>query len=428
MNTRAILGVALTGVVVLVSCTQDKASAPSLVPTEASFAKAPRATCDFTVMRAAAKDYFVDQRGSLYDAIDLMQTAHRNAGGGSAGNVAATDEGFAVLTLTAANVKDALAEIKGTAAQGNTFVHEVFKCMSVVGYPGSPSVDFTAALGDKGMFDVVDNTPANARAVIARYNVGNSPAFGAEPDGGNWPVSGPTLFYGAAVVRSTLSNELVKGTVADIKSLPVYASFSSKFKAGVCKVTDVNARALHEHTVNSVVDATILSPVQMSFCIGFDEDLAMSGPMSSFAFGLKKAASWLAPRPLYAAMPTRLGGGGAGLVDGLSEIGPVSFTSVVSFSNPPKTIRLSRQPQNPPISVLNATSNGNPLAGVLITLTVIGNSGSFTNPPIGNTAVTNDDGIAEFTNLFIDKSGGYTIIATSPLGGSAQATFNITGN
>ena len=66
--------------------------------------------------------------------------------------------------------------------------------------------------------------------------------------------------------------------------------------------------------------------------------------------------------------------------------------------------------------------------GVLITLTVVGNSGSFTNPPVGSTAVTNDVGIATFDSLFIDKSGGYTIKAKSALGDSAMATFNITGN
>ena len=421
MNTRAILGVALTGVVILVSCTQDNASAPSLVPTDATFAKPVQATCDFTVMRAAAKEYFVEQRGPLYDAIDVMQVEHRNAGGGNAGNVAATDEGFAVLTLTAANVKDAAAAIKGTPAQGNVFVHEVFKCMSVTGYKSTDS--FTASLGEEGLFDVVNEMVSTP--VIARYAVGNSPAFGAEPNGGNWPVSGPTLFYGAAVDVSVLSNEAVKGTVADLKTLPVYSSFSAKFKAGACKVTDPLARALHQHGS----DATILAPVQMSFCNGFDEDLVMSGPMSSFAFGLKRAASWLAPRPLYAAaMPTRFGGGGAGLVDGLSEIGPVSFTSVVSFSNPPTTIKLSKQPHSPPIAVTDTTTNGNPLVGVEITLDVVGNSGSFSFPPGSNIAVTNELGIATFPFFVIDKSGGYTITATSEVGGTAQATYNITGN
>ena len=425
MNTRALLGVALTGAVVLVSCTQDQSSGPSL-PTEANFGKAPRATCDFTVMRAAGKAYFADLKDPVYAKIDAMQEAYKVGGISNT-----TTTGFAVLAQTAASVKgvSGAGAISGEASDGNAFVHEVFKCMSVVGYPSSPTVDFTASLGDEGLFDVIDGTAANARAVVARYNVGNSPAFGAEPNGGNWPVPGPTLFYGSTIDVSVLSKEAVKGTVADLKTLPVYSKFTSKFKAGVCKVTDVNARALHQHTVNSVVDATILAPVQMSFCIGFDEDLAMSGPMSSFAFGLKRAASWLAPRPLYAAaMPTRFGGGGAGLVDGLSEIGPVTFTSTVSFFRAPKTIKLSAQPQSPPIAVLNKTANGNPLAGVLIELSVVGNSGSFTNPPQGYQATTNDDGIAEFTNFKIDKSGGYTITAKSALGDSVQATYNVTGN
>ena len=421
MNTRALVGVALTGAVVLVSCTQDQTSAPSLVPAEATFAKAPRATCDFTVLRAAAKEYFADLKDPIYGDIDLMQDAHRAAGGGAAGAQAATDEGFAVLARTAANVKNA-ATISGTPEEGNAYVHEVFKCMVAAGY--GPTVVFTKSLGANGLFDVVSQ--AVSTPVVARYNVGNSPAFGAEPNGGNWPVTGPTLFYGWKVDVSTLSNETVQGTVADLNTLPVYSTFPAKFKAGACKVTHPTARALHQHGS----DATILAPVQMSFCIGDDDVLgSVSSPMSSFALGLKRAASWFAPRPLYAAaMPTFAGGGGAGLVDGLSEIGPVSFTSVVSFSTPPKRVKLAAQPQDPPIAVLNQTSNGNPLAGVLITLTVIGNSGSFTNPPVGSTATTDEDGIATFSNLVIDKAGGYTITATSPLGGSAQATYNITGN
>ena len=420
MNTRAIVGVALTGAVILVSCTQDQTSAPSLVPTEASFGKTSN-TCDFVVMRASAKDYFALLKDPVYAKIDLMQEAYKTAGGGQAGTQAATDEGFVVLAQTAANVKDA-SKIKGTSAQGSTFVNDVFKCMSVAGYV--PSTDFSKALGLNGLFDVVDGTVSTP--VKARYNVGNSPAFGAEPQTGQtWPVTGPTLFYGWKLDVSILSGETVQGTVADLRTLPVYSSFSSAFKAGACKVNNSFARALHQHGT----DVTILAPVQMSFCIGDDDVLTQSSsPASVFAFGLRRAASWLAPRPLYAAMPTSFGGGGAGLVDGLSEIGPVSFTSTVSFSNAPTNIALSAQPHNPPIAVRNSTANGNALAGVTITLSVVGNSGSFTNPPQGNTAVTDDDGIATFPNFVIDKSGGYTITASSPLGGTAQATYQITGN
>jgi hypothetical protein len=416
MNTRAILGVALTGAVVLVSCTQDNTSAPSLVPTEATLAKANPNTCDFTVTRASAKEYFALLKDPVYAKIDAMQDAYK---AGGAANTTTT--GFAVLAQTAANVKDA-SKIKGTPDQGSTFVNDVFQCMTVAGY--SPSSDFSAALGSTGLFDVVF---ANSSApVVARYAVGNSPAFGAEPNGGTWPVSGPTLFYGSSVVVSTLSGETVQGVVADLKTLPVYESFASPFKAGACKVTDSFARALHQHGT----DVTILAPVQMTFCNGDDDVLgSVSSPTSSFAYGLRRAANWLAPRPLFAAtMPTSFGGGGAGLVDGLSEIGPVSFTSVVSFSNAPTNIALSAQPHSPPIAVIDTTSKGNPLAGVQITLAVIGNSGSFSYPVGSNIALTNDLGIATFPNFVIDKSGGYTITATSAVGGVAQATYQITGN
>jgi len=416
MNTRAILGVALTGAVVLVSCTQDQTSAPSLVPTEATLAKANPNTCDFTVTRASAKEYFALLKDPVYAKIDAMQEAYK---AGGATNTTTT--GFAVLAQTAANVKDA-SKIKGTTDQGSTFVNDVFQCMTVAGY--SPSVDFSAALGATGLFDVVfanSNTP-----VVARYAVGNSPAFGAEPNGGTWPVSGPTLFYGWKVDVSTLSGETVQGTVADLKTLPVYSSFAAKFKAGACKVTSPTARALHQHGTES----TILAPVQMTFCNGDDDVLgSVSSRTSLFAYGLQRAASWLAPRPLFAAaMPTSFGGGGAGLVDGLSEIGPVSFTEVVTFDNAPTNIALAAQPHNPPIAVIDTTSNGNPLAGVEITLSVVGNSGSFSYPEGSNIATTNEFGIATFPNFVIDKAGGYTIQATSKIGGSVQATYQITGN
>jgi len=46
----------------------------------------------------------------------------------------------------------------------------------------------------------------------------------------------------------------------------------------------------------------------------------------------------------------------------------------------------------------------------------------------GNTAITNSAGIATFPALKIDKPGGYTAIAVSDVGGSAEATFQINGH
>jgi hypothetical protein len=66
---------------------------------------------------------------------------------------------------------------------------------------------------------------------------------------------------------------------------------------------------------------------------------------------------------------------------------------------------------------------------VTVTLTVIGNKGSFS--AAGGSAVTNALGDASFPNLYITKAGGYTISATVPeLGGDVTATsnlFNING-
>jgi hypothetical protein len=141
--------------------------------------------------------------------------------------------------------------------------------------------------------------------------------------------------------------------------------------------------------------------------------------------------------PLYA-MP--LGGGGAGLVSGLSQIGPVTFTDSLSIASVANAkVRdfglgldgdTTTSQFKTPITV-TAVSQGakNPLAGVTITLKVIGNSGSFNVG--GTTAVTDLSGVARFPNFYLDKAGGYTVTATSEFGTASQVTsnlFNVTGN
>jgi hypothetical protein len=190
----------------------------------------------------------------------------------------------------------------------------------------------------------------------------------------------------------------------------------------VCTIDDDNARILHLHAGDPAV---ILPPTDaLSFC---PTTSTSRTPAFSGVAVLSRAAEWLAPAQRHAATmaPVR-SGGGAGLVSGLSEIGPVSFVSVVSFSVPPQTTRLSANPQFvPTVTVVDTTSHGNPIKGVLITLTVVGNNGSYTIT--GNTATTNSSGVATFPDLHIDKAGGYTVTATSEVGGTATAGFNISG-
>ena len=137
----------------------------------------------------------------------------------------------------------------------------------------------------------------------------------------------------------------------------------------------------------------ILPPRSLSFCpIGSN---TQSRTFPGYAFA-SRVASWLAPQMANAApMAMPAGGGGAGLVGGLSEIGPVSFTSVVSFTVPRRgNTTLSANPQFPnTVTVLNVTSNGNALKGAVITLTVVGNNGSYNIT--GNVATTDDAGVGD---------------------------------
>jgi hypothetical protein len=407
MNTRVLTGLALTGVIVLASCSQDQ-SPTTAAPREASFAKAAP-TCSFSTANNDAKAYFALLKDPVYSLLDIMQSAYR--AGGAAG---ATSAGFDVLARLGVAADAGSTLVKGTPALGNTFANDVLLCM------GGPVIDFTNALGPAGLFAVRDGSVATA--VVSRLIVSGAPAFGAEPSTGNWPIAGKTVFYANRLLATSFANETPAGTVFDIKTYPADLTFVPEIKTGVCTLTDPNGRILHKHAADPAV---ILPPAgTLSFCPTVSNNVA---PTSMFAWAASQATSWLAPQPAYAStamMP--VGGGGAGLVGGLSEIGPVSYVSVVSFTQAPGNTSVSANPQFvPTVTVLNVTANGNALKGAVITLTVVGNNGSFNI--VGNTATTDASGVATFPSLHIDKAGGYTVTATSELGGSAQTTFLING-
>jgi hypothetical protein len=62
------------------------------------------------------------------------------------------------------------------------------------------------------------------------------------------------------------------------------------------------------------------------------------------------------------------------------------------------------------VQVRVTTAAGTPLPGVLVTLAVAGNEG--TTVSLSNaTAATDDDGIASYPDLSLNKAGGYTLFA-----------------
>jgi hypothetical protein len=125
-------------------------------------------------------------------------------------------------------------------------------------------------------------------------------------------------------------------------------------------------------------------------------------------------------------------GGGSALVSGLSDLGAVTFdvdtNTAVTFYTQPASGKLNANPQfKDPIAVQVLSTNGTALGDVKVSLTVVGNSGSFT-PPADSVRFTGADGIATFPDFQLDKAGGYTITAHTPSYGSAVSNlFNLTG-
>ena len=410
MKNRVLAGLTLAGVAILASCGQDLTQSTA-VPAAPSFAKVTTPVCSYSTAANDARSYFSSNKDVVFD---LLSTMSKSTG------TATTTAGWAVLTRLAAAADAGSAAVKGTPAQGSTFANDVLLCMSVPTY--TYPLDLSLALGANGLFEVRDGTVADA--VTSHLIIGGYPAYGAQPSTGNWPVAGPTLFYGNQLFVSLFANETPAGVLFDLKTLPGGLTFSPSIKVGVCTITDPNARILHLHQGDNPV---ILPPTSdLSFCPPPPTSMTQSGS-SMFAAAANRLASWLAPATANAAtMFVVKSGGGTTLVGGLSDIGPVSYTSVVTFLQPPTNTSVSKNPSfTPSVQVKNVTANGNALVGVTITISVANNNGSYTIT--GNTAVTDANGIATFPLLYIDKAGGYTMTASSELGGSASTTFLING-
>jgi hypothetical protein len=422
MKTRIITSVVLTGAVILASCSQDRSPAISL-PTEASLVKAP--TCSFSTASNDAKAYFASSKDPVFGLLDLMATAYKN--GNTAGT---TSAGFDVLVrLGAAADIGSPTDVKGTPTQGSTFAGDVLLCM------GLPTpVGLAQAFAPNGVFTVRDGS--STLAVTSRGSDAYGPLFGAEPTLGpppatapaTWPLAGRTLFYGWPVSALKLEGEGVSGKVFELSTLPSGITFAPAIRAGVCFLDNENARILHKHANDAAV---ILKPAGMPGFCPPPPPATLMNSASPFTFAMRTIGSWLAPRPAYAAPATMFafGGGGGGLVSGLSEIGPVEFTGVLDFVTPPSNSSVSLHPQfADTVKVSAKTSAGkNALEGIPITLSVVGNNSVIVFPE-GNTATTNAQGIAVFPNLYINKAGGYRMTAaTGDFTAIATVRFNING-
>jgi len=435
MNTRVLAGVGVASVVLLASCMQDRGATP-LLPTQASYSNRPvGGSCvAASTTNTNAKAYFTNGKDPVFALLDSL---YKYAGVPDVAN--ANSWGYQVLTRLAVAANSPSTLVKGDSLVGSAFTNNVLSCMTVAGYV--PGTDFAPALGATGLFGV--RSDARTAAVVSRAILDGAPLFGAEraddPSSdpkvqyGQWNAvytppapatsssyTGPILFYGYKLPsEQAFFGETPVGATFDLSALPAPLSFLHisanladtvpALRAGICSMTSAG-QILHDHGGAAILPQTgdplfCNSPPAPSY------GMVESSPISSFALATQRVMSWFTPQPLMAYF-VRIGGSGS--YGGLSKGGAVNFTvpaSGITFSQQPLSGKLNAPDQFPKdIAVKVQSLNGNAIARVKVSLTVAGNSGSF-SPPSDSVRYTNLSGIATFPNFHLDKSGGYTITA-----------------
>jgi hypothetical protein len=397
--------IAGAGLVATAACADDQPATKVTMPNRPSLLVSTG--CDFTKIKKDAKGYVVAANDPIYDLFNQLASLNKGTDAG-AFNAKAYD-----ILAYIGNIAGTSAVTTNTTA-GDALINDIFVCLGIATTTGQ----FTNALGANGLFAVRANVPD---FVLSR----GTPKYGAQPTSGEtWKTSAPLppglqlVVYGYPRNVNTFTGEpALIPTGYELFTVPAVPAFAKAIIGGVCldpASIPGNARLLHEHGGQDV----ILNPITPAFCLPL---VGQAPNESGSLFALvRRVSDWIAPKPLYAA--TMVLGGMGGSLGGLSPIGPVTVdgaTVTLTITQQPTTGSINTN-FNPPIKVAAATGTtptGTPLGGVLVTLSVIGNLGS----PVtlkGETATTDNTGVATFTNLQTNKAGGYLFKASGTFAGS----------
>ena len=401
-------------------------------PTSSRNARVARATtaplalsCDINALKTNARDFASSNRDPLFTVIgDLQQLVK------SGPTVAGTDKAFDGLAR--------LAAMRGTTAQSSTATGTAFNALTLgflgcmesyiaANVPGDFSV--AGALNPGWMYEVRGKASDDAAGA---YERGESPYWAAEAPQG-WTVASTSvakrfLIYGYRLT-DFLTTDPTVGSAFEVSTIPTIASggltLGSPLIIGQCNVDLTSTlRVQHEESILTLSElACATPPTFASLSTG-------SGANGSFPLRLaQRALDLFTPRTLDAAMI--IGSvGGAGSV--LSPFAVIDMQSVQLGFVSPVANGVTSQPladaSGNPVQVRVTTQNGSPLGGVVVTLSIAGNSSSVAffqdgsaAPSATVTRTTGADGLATFNNVLLTKAGGYTLVATGAFDGVAGA-------
>lgn len=416
MARRPLAGVVgFAAVVALAACVEREPQAPM----RPEFA-VQSGQCSFNTAGQLAGSYFTNNTAA--------QTARaligdmRQAG---AGTTAARDAGFDVFALMSANVA-----VNTDVQTGSALVNALIACMytDAAELPLAFPEDFTTALdaNQNGAFAVRGGEFDETGVVYARKNKFS----GVFPVGGDWPES---LDSNPAPMRVLLYGK--PGTLSpqhyDWRTFPHDAEFSPPLIVGLCVDAFFDERLMVQKTNVEGIgylafeDAGFLDPLNPSspdYCGGTAIALDRAWSPGNLARSLFRfGAELFGPRPLSAS--TNLWPGGLGGTTGgiRTEYGPdVVDTVNLTFLSQPHDARLCTAApclgrQNIGEIRILATKDGYPVAGVRIDLAAVNNNG-VTGSLLGTRPlVTGEDGTVTFTDLGLNKTGGYKLLTVAEL-------------
>ena len=384
-----------------VSCTDNRTPTEARPTLDAAAAPSAGTSCGFkTVRTLAGREFGPGDQNAVFALIKKMQ----DAGAGSAG---ATAAGFDIFARLSAVVNGGTQT--GSAQTGSDLTNALIACMSVG--PVTLPIDFTPALGPLGAYEVRGGAADGNLEVVSRDGFSGVQA----PLGGfaGW-LGGRTLFYGTPI-SAISTREQQQGNAYDWSTIPVrHTGLIGQGTVALCVANPNGALRVQE-------DAAIIPVADPSFlpCTGF---LSAAPTLhDGLLFGmarrvLRAAVGLFQPAPLLAALKV---GGTGGLAGGFSRFGAVNAGSVhLQFTQQPVDGFIN---QLFSVKVLAVGDGGTPLPGVSVTLTVLTNNGT-TVLFSGTTPVSTDGtGVASFSNLSINKAGGYRLIATGTADGLGQS-------
>jgi hypothetical protein len=393
-------------------------------------------SCDFRLIKSLANTEFAPkQQNVVQNQIKQMQTA---SGRGQLAQV--TSLGFDVMDQISVGLKNST--ITGSPGTGSDLTNALIRCMQVTPSEPLANLDFTLALSSGGAYEVRGLGGSKTELPVYARNGGYSalqgpPVFNAtnQPQGSNfftW-LGGRALVYGWPRVEDEFRTEIPvgeaynwfvirSGTGAGPLSAPGIVAVCAGSPGSAVRVQHASSLTFYANPFQTVAGWTGAAECPSTLAA------STSGPVGFLRHALAEGFRAISPSPAYAALVGRVGGSG-GTAGSFSPFGGVTLTAIDfeggqgGFATSPSTGLtgvLSPQP-----TFLVQTKNGTPIPGVTIKINLTNNSGSFSVCLNANkvpltlplTLTTDENGRAGFTDLAVDKPGGYTMTATTHFDG-----------